>query len=137
MTLMGRNLWLEWEILGQYWFDQPDFEGQEGDEGDDPHYLAEREMEGRMLSHNSRVERLRVTTRKAAVVLLRAARPLLSALPASIPCSSSQPSTELLLQVASLLFPCASLAYQRLRDSEGMLLWEAVHPQPCLGVLQS
>jgi hypothetical protein len=99
LKLIGRNFWLEWEIRGQRWFDQPVEE--EGYENDAPYHVAEREMQDRVLDHNSRVERLRVTTRTAAVVLLRAARPLLSAMPAPLCIDPPQPSTYAPLKLAS------------------------------------
>jgi hypothetical protein len=99
LKLIGGNFWLEWEIRGQRWFDQPVEE--EGYENDAPYHVAEREMQDRVLDHNSRVERLRVTTRTAAVVLLRAARPLLSAMPAPLCIDPPQPSTYAPLKLAS------------------------------------
>jgi hypothetical protein len=61
-------------------------------------------MQVRVHIHNHRVTRLRVTTRTAAVVLLRAARPLLSALPISLSISSPQPFLSVPLQLPSLAF---------------------------------
>jgi hypothetical protein len=61
-------------------------------------------MQVRVHIHNHRVTRLRVTTRTAAVVLLRAARPLLSAHPISLSISSPQPFLSVPLQLPSLAF---------------------------------